>query len=347
FKNIEQAFKTPQKFFSSKEVPKITIGYVPKTDELLHEKGFDHPEYIKEILNIDQYLGNLLNFLDSVGYNDTTAIGIVSDHGNYKAQQVGDLEPFFRSNGLTPYDPKTGKGDFDANFGCVGSFNFPGKTWHHHPKINDMKKFNPMATSKTIDLFDILWKIPGVKLMYYRDDNNTPEEGKIYVKKKNKKGQISSALIEYKGMGTELKTKYIIEDGEIFGYSNDEKSTELIDGKFHLIDNWLSKTYDIDFPIIIDQIPRYFMNPRSSDIVVSTLGEYSYNYEHGKTMSDHLYSHDIALKNTMTVPFIIGGAEAIPREEIEYCKTTDLVPTILELLGINPHKSVVGNNLII
>ncbi|MBD3197088.1 MAG: hypothetical protein GF317_18685, partial [Candidatus Lokiarchaeota archaeon] len=47
FKNIEQAFKTPQKFFSSKEVPKITIGYVPKTDELLHEKGFDHPEYIK------------------------------------------------------------------------------------------------------------------------------------------------------------------------------------------------------------------------------------------------------------------------------------------------------------
>jgi len=98
--------------------------------------------------------------------------------------------------------------------------------------------------------------------------------------------------------------------------------------------------------MIIDQIPRYFKNPRSCDIIVSTLGDYGFNYEHGKTANDFIYTHDIALKKSMVVPLIIGGSPEIPCNEIKYCKTTDIVPTLLDLLGIKPHWTVVGRSLL-
>jgi len=47
----------------------------------------------------------------------------------------------------------------------------------------------------------------------------------------------------------------------------------------------------------------------------------------------------------MTVPFIIGGSPNIPRLELPYCKTTDMVPTLLNLLGEKPHYSVVGKSV--
>ncbi|TXT66485.1 MAG: Type I phosphodiesterase / nucleotide pyrophosphatase [Promethearchaeota archaeon] len=346
FKNIEKAYNSPEEFFDNKEIPTITVGYVPKTDSLLHEKGFDHPEYIQELIKVDRCVGSLMNVLKKRGYYDSTAICLISDHGNYKAKNVYDLEPFFEKKGLVPYNPKKKEGDFDASFGSVGHFNFPGETWHHHPSINQMRHFSPTATTKELDLFQMLWEIPGVKLMYYRDDKNSSKKGKIHIQRKDEKtGKICTAYIEYKGMGSTLETKYTYEDDDIFGYENSERAQQLLDDKFHSIDDWLSGTYDIDFPLLIDQIPRYFKNPRSSDILVSTLGKYCMNYEHGETKNEHLYSHDLAIKESMTVPLIIGGSEDIPHLQIDFCKTTDIVPTLLKLLGHSPHKSVVGKDL--
>ncbi len=96
---------------------------------------------------------------------------------------------------------------------------------------------------------------------------------------------------------------------------------------------------------MVDQIPRYFKNPRSCDIMISTVCEYGFGYEHGKSLPNSPYSHDIGLKKSMTVPFIIGGSPSIPSTELSYCKTTDMVPTLLDLLGEKPHFSVVGKSV--
>ena len=98
--------------------------------------------------------------------------------------------------------------------------------------------------------------------------------------------------------------------------------------------------------MIIDQIPRYFKNHRSCDIMISTIGEYSFSYEHGKSVRPLQYNHDIGLKKSMTVPFIIGGSPEIPKNKLIYCKTTDMVPTLLDLLGLKPHLSVVGKSVL-
>jgi hypothetical protein len=236
-----------------------------------------------------------------------------------------DIEPYFKEKGLMQYLPRKGIGDFDATMGSVGFFNFPGKDWYHHPNTKQLKEFIPSGSGKKkLNLFETLWKIPGVKLMYYRDDNNTPDKGIIYLEHLNEKsGKISKNIIEYEGHGKNQRTKYIVDENDLYKYEAYEESAVLLDNKAHNIDEWLEGTNKIDFPIMVDQIPRYFKNPRSCDIMISTIG----------------------LKKSMTVPFIIGGSPSIPSTELSYCKTTDMVPTLLDLLGEKPHFSVVGKSV--
>ena len=346
-KGVEKAYIDPQSLFPEKDVPKVTVAYIPKTDNLMHNKGFGHPEYIKEVIDCDRYIGSLIKTLKNTGYYDSTAIAIISDHGNYKSEKMYDIAPFFEENGLTQYLPKNGTGDFDCHMGGLGFFYFPGDNWYHHPTIEQLKKFAPEGVnSKELNVFDTLWKIPGVKAMYCRDNNNTPDKGIIYLEHREvEMGKKVTDIIEYEGHGKNQKTKYIPDDKDFYKYSKNEESARLIDGKSHSIDEWLKVTNLIDFPILVDQVPRYFKNPRSCDIVTSTLGEYGFGYDHGKTVASTQYSHDIGLKKSMTVPFIIGGSPNIPKLELAYCKTTDMVPTLLNLLGEKPHYSVVGKSV--
>jgi len=346
FKNAEEAYATPRKYFANNEAPKVSIIYIPKTDELMHNKGFDHPDYITEIVECDKYIGSFINVLREKGYYKDCVICIVSDHGNYKSEKIYDLEPFFAKKKLIPYVPKKKVGDFDANMGSVGFFNFPGDNWHQHPTITQLEKFKTISNNTT-NVFEMLWEIPGTRFMYYRDDNNTPDRGIIYLKRKDPKtGEILQGKIEYEDHGKSQKTKYVYDKEDLFEYFKNESAIKLLDNKSHYIDDWLAGTYMIDFPMLVDQLPRYFKNPRSCDVIISTCARYSFAYEHGKTVNPHLYNHDIALKMSMTVPLIIGGSEEIPNLEIPYCKTTDVVPTLLDFLGKKPHKSVVGKSLL-
>ncbi len=344
---VGNVFKDPKSVFNEKNVPKVTVAYIPKTDDLMHHKGFDHPEYINELVKCDKYIGSLIKTLKNTGYFDSTAIGIISDHGNYKAEKMYDIEPFFEEKGLKQYLPRKGTGDFDATIGSVGFFNFRGKDWFHHPTINQLKEFEPSGPGRgKLDLFEMLWKIPGVKLMYYRDEDNTPDKGIIYLEHRDEKtGKKLKDIIEYEGHGIKQKTKYIPSEEDFYKYSKHEEAASLLDNKGHTIDEWLNATNQIDFPMIVDQVPRYFKNPRSCDIITSTLGEYGFGYEHGETKADYPYSHDIGLKKSMTVPFIIGGSPNIPKLNLSYCKTTDMVPSLLSLLGEKPHYSVVGKSV--
>ncbi|MHA2088355.1 MAG: alkaline phosphatase family protein, partial [Promethearchaeota archaeon] len=346
FTKIVEVFRNPSDTFSINEAPIISVVNIPQTDDLMHAKGFDHPDYINLVLNCDKYVGSLIQGLKDLGYYEDTAICVTTDHGNYKAQKVFDLEPFFKGEGLIPYNPKTGTGDFDANLGGIGFFNFRGDTWFHHPTIDQLNKYK--STGKgNLDLFETIWKIPGVKLMYYADDDNTAKNGTINIKFRDMKtGKVVTAKVEYEGTGRNQRTKYIFDEEDVFGYINNEESSVLLDNKPHTIDEWIPATLHTNFINLVDQLPRHFKNPRSCDIMVSTLGEYCYNYEHGKTTGTSHYTHDIANRSSMLVPLIIGGSLKIPKMELDYCKTTDIVPTLLDLLGEKPHSSVIGRSVL-
>jgi arylsulfatase A-like enzyme len=347
-RRIEEIYINPREIFSDNELPKISIGLVPQTDELMHDKGFDHPDYINLVHTCDKFIGSLIKTIKDLGHYDDTAICITSDHGNYKASNIYDLEPFFKMRKLKPYNPKTGEGDFDANLGGVGFFNFRGDSWYHHPTISQLKNYKLTGSgTSNLDLFMTLWQIPGIKLMYFKDDGNTFDKGVIHLERHDKKtNKKLKGRIEYSGSGKDQRTKYIYEDEDLFGFENNEEACKLLDNKDHTIEEWVSKTYQTDFVNIIDQLPRYFKNPRACDIMISTEGEYCFNYEHGYTNGSSLYTHDIARKDSMLVPLIIGGSPEIPNIELEFCQTVDITPTLLNLLGMKPDSSVIGNSLI-
>ena len=351
-KLVEKVYREPKKrkkFFGNTEVPRVTVAYIPGTDDLMHHKGYDHPEYIAEVINCDTYVGDLIDTLKETGHFDDTAICIAFDHGNYKSGRMMDLEPFFAKKGLIPYAPKDGIiGDFDATFGGIGFFNFRGDSWYKHPTYNQLADFKPSGLgASNLNLFETLYEIPEVKYMYYPDDNNTPDKGIIHLERRDEEtGKKNKGQIEFEGHGINQRTKYTFEDGDLFNYDKDDRAQKILDNKMHSIDEWLAATSRVDFPMFIDLLPRYFKNPRSCDIMVSTCGTVGFGYEHGRTKATYPYSHDIALHKSMNVALIIGGSSHIPSREIDFCKTTDIVPTLLDLLGETPHKSVVGKSLL-
>ncbi len=348
-----ETFTHPGKFFEDNEAPIGSLLWFVTPDILLHQYGFNSHYYKLNLLHIDRVLGFLLDSLDKLGYLEDTAIVITSDHGNYKAESVGNLQNFIQRQSLTHYHHrKNRKGNVDiSKFDGVGFFNFKGiensddkRSWSH-PTLRELQNYGP----KKINLLSELFGIEGSRLMFYRDDNNTVNKGIIHLKKKEKNtNKIIKGQIEYRGVGLDYKTRYITDNPEndVFDYLEDENASQLLDGKYHSNNEWLGATYHLDYPLITDLIPRHFKNPRSSDIILSTDGSIVYNFENRKLSNRNLFNHDLGLKICMKVPLIIGGSSEIPHKEISFCKVTDVVPTLMALIGKKPHKSVAGINLI-
>ena len=351
-KKLLHTFEKPKKFFETKEAPIASNLLFISSDVMMHLYGFDSELYKQNLYHIDKALGKLMDGLEKLGYLNETAIAVSSDHGNYKAKSLGCFGNFLNENGLKHYHPRRNrKGNMNiGGFHSVGFFNFKsnsnfeGKKWTH-PTITEMENYG----SKQINLLDKLFTLDGIRLMYYCDSENTTRKGKVYLRRKEQHtGKIIKSTIEYEGIGKNFKSKYSTEshDVDVFNYINDENASKLMDNKFHTVDEWLHNTYHIDFPLYSDLLPRHFKNPRRADIIVSTCGNVAYNIKHGKKENQNLYLHDIGLSRSAVVPLIIGGSEEISVREISGCKITDIVPTLLKLLGKNPHPSIVGENLI-
>ena len=344
-------FKRSKKFFEQNQAPVASLLWFMSSDILMHLYGSNSEIYKKNLMHIDKVMGILLEELDTFGFLDETAIAITSDHGNYDAEKAGDLSNFIKQSALTHYHyRKNPLGNVNiAEFAGIGMFNFKSNLnqnqyrWEH-PSNSELSKYGP----KGVNLFDKLFRLNGVKLMYHRNDENTYKEGSIQLHKKIDKEHFDKATIFYCGNGNNYMTKYVPDspDNDIFNYSFDERAARLLDNRFHSIDEWLEATYHLDYPLYVDLLPRHFKNPRAADIIVSTKGTIVYHVKHGKKKNHGLHCHDIGLRESSVVPLLIGGTQEVPHMEIPFCKITDIVPTLLAMLGKKPHISVIGKSLI-
>jgi hypothetical protein len=119
-----------------------------------------------------------------------------------------------------------------------------------------------------------------------------------------------------------------------------------MNNKFHSTQEWLESTHHLNYPMYPDLIPRNFKNPRSAEIILSNDLTVKFGIHHGKHKSNNLYDHDVGLRECMVVPLIIGGSLDIPSKKVRVCKITDIVPTLIRLLGKKLHKSVIGTGLL-
>ncbi len=349
---LVDTFKNPKKYFKTKEAPIGSNVWFMTPDILMHTFGYDSYLYKLNIMLIDRLIGFLIKELDKLGYLDDTVIAITSDHGNYRVQEIGNITPFYISTGLNNYHKrKNPKGMVNiTEFASVGHFHLKGSSmqaknaYWPRPTLKELQNFGP----KKKDMIKELFKLKGAELMYYRDDENTHKKGRVYLKRKDSGNhEVITNIIEYKGTGSQYRTKYFSEDGDkdVFGYLNDDMAASLMDGKYHSIDEWLEKTHHLDHAMYPDLIPRHFKNSRSADIIVSTLGKMLYKVSHGKKERGTHYTHDIGLRKSSIVPLIIAGSQEVPKKNIPFCKTTDIVPTLIKMLGKKCHESVVGRSL--
>ncbi len=349
---LVETFEKPKKFFENSDPPTVSSIWFMSSDLLMHKFGFDSHIYKLNLLHIDKVIGVLIDELERLGYLNDTAIAITSDHGNYKTNKIGNLDSFLKLNSLVNYHPlKKVKGNMDlAYYAGVGFFYFKGnsnsnlKNSWSHPTLRELERYGP----KKINLLDNLLKIDGTRLMFYKDEHNKYNKGVIHLKRKiEDTGKIITGRIEYEGNGMDYKTRYISnsDNQDIFGFINDNSASKLLDNRFHSTQEWLEATYHLDYPIHPDLIPRHFKNPRSADIILSNNESIKFGIHHGKQKSKNLYDHDIGLQKCMAVPLIIGGSLEIHQKQIKVCKITDIVPTLLKLMGKRPHESVIGKSL--
>lgn len=349
-------FKNPKRYFESREPPIASLIWFMSSDIVMHYFGYDSLFYKANLMCIDRIIGILMESLKDLGYLDDTAIAITADHGNYKAKKVGNLFPFLNRSGLNQFNfRKNPTGNLDlAEYSGIGFFNFKGSSktsnkygWSR-PTVKELENFGP----KRLNMYKELFKIEGSSMMYHRDDSNLNNKGMIHLKRKvDNSGKYISGRIEYRGANAELQTCYIADgnDGDVFGYGSDDKASKILDGKFHTLKEWEVATYHLDYTMYPDLIVRHFKNPRSCDIILSNDGSVTYNIEHGivkKEKRNIIYTHDLGVRKCQIVPLLIGGSHEIPHLHVNYCKTTDIVPTLLKMIGKKPHKSVVGDSLI-
>ena len=352
-KKLLDTFENPKKYFNNKEPPIASLIYFISSDLIMHMHGSDSTLYKLNLLHIDKVIGYLIKELGRMGFLNETIIAIASDHGNYKANMVGNLTTYFNKYKLSYYNPrKNPKGKIGCSeYGGIGFFYFNGnynllnKNLWKRPTIKQLEAYGPLNTN----LFETLFKIKGTSFMYYRDDYNTYNQGKIFLKRKIKNtSKKVSGIIEYKGTGKDYQTKYITEDNDndVFSYFKDEKASKMMDNRFHSSQEWMLSTYHLDNPIYVDLIPRHFKNPRSADLILSNDGSIVYNIEHGRKKNRTVNCHDLGLKQSSIVPLIIGGSLEVPHKEIECCRIVDIVPTLMKFIGKKTHKSVIGESLI-
>ncbi|TXT60021.1 MAG: Type I phosphodiesterase / nucleotide pyrophosphatase [Promethearchaeota archaeon] len=349
-------FTKPSKFFNKNDPPVASLLWFMSSDIIMHLYGANSFLYKLNLKHIDKVIGYLLKDLEKLGYLDETAIVITSDHGNYNGKTGQDLLSIFHRVGLKNYHPRanpTGNMNI-AEFGGLGFFYFKGENVNSRlkntekwslPTIKELKSFGP----KKINLLKYLFRIPGTKLMYYGDEKNTADNGVVYLKRKLPfNGKIITGKIEYRGSGKDLRTKYLCYEGEedIFGYKNHNNAEKLVNNRFYSYREWMDATHLLDYPLYPDLLVRHFKNPRSADLIISTQGERVYNIVHGKQKEKGVWNHDIGLRKSSIVPLIIGGTPEIPKKHISYCSIVDIVPTLMKLIGKNPHHSVMGLNLI-
>ncbi len=350
--NLIDTFKHPKKYFESNEPPIASLLWFVSPDILLHLYGSKSKQYLLNMRHIDTVFGFMLKKLKQMGYLDDTAIAVASDHGNYAVKTFGNLSNFIQKYKLYNYHPrKNVKGTINfTKFGGIGFINVKprdcySKSYWNLPQVKDLEIYGP----KRINLLSELFKIQGCELMYYKDDNNRDDKGIIHLKRKIKNsGQIISGYLEYRRQGKDFQIKYYNEsqNHDIFGYDKNENSSRLIDNKFHTPEEWLENTFHVNYPCYPELISRHFKNPRGGDIVISTKGSVVYNIAHGKQEDTSPYVHDLGLRNCSIVPLLIGGAKEIPHEEIKFCKTVDIVPTLLNMIHIKPHESTMGHSVI-
>jgi arylsulfatase A-like enzyme len=309
--------------------PTLLTCYFPGTDSIGHRFGPGSPQYHRAAEHLDHQIGRVCDWLEAQGLLSTTYLALVADHGMIDVNEVIDLGRLVREKwGRNATDCTLQEGPeswrrayFDRFDTVVAHHNGRGAFLYFAGPAGWDARPTP-ATVETILTAPPpeaqLWNIPGVDLVTYlgADDVALLRSAR------------GAACIVERQTETAPEYAYQPDPEDVLGYRDDPELAAFIDAGYHSSRDWLDATAGQLYPDVVPHLIPLLHVHRAGQVVLFTQPGYSFVRERG--------GHGGIRREEMLIPFMLAGPGIPPGRVLETARSADLVPTLLDLVQIDP-----------
>jgi len=339
--------------------PQFIVTWFFANDKISHGYGPFSGEAERTLKNVDYQIGRIIQAAkDNQIYNRTTFI-LTSDHGQSPTKNHWNIQTFIENLGfdvkeiynpldvyitefdmvISPLQDFGGKNElnefvqkhkealkperYDAVV-CPSGNSFAQlyfaykdsnqtTSWTKRPSLEMLKNY-PIKNGR-VNLVQELRSIPQNQFICVRDSNK-----KIHIFTSS-----GEAVIEQFGG----KISYnVLSQSDPFDYINHHDCSKLVNSGFHTSDEWLRLSCTTEYPDGPVAISQLFDSPYVGDIIISAATD----WELCEDYYPHKGDHGRLNRGDSHVPLIISG-HGIKKNILKCARTSDICPTILEMLG--------------
>ncbi len=331
--------------------PAYAFVHLIATDNHGHMHGPLSRELRDCLKHEDAQFGRLMRTFDAMGLTDKVCVLITADHGMMALEPQSLVLRDFISNSMgvpcgylaveedMPIEKRRAALSkyraLDATSGdryCFLYFSSPDKAgvadWGVRPSLDQLRRFRNDA-GKSFDVPDLLRSQPGVAFVCARD-----EKGVCHVY-----GPKGYALVHAEGaVPKNRRYAYGVKEGQDpLGYQSVPlRSTG--DMRFHTADEWFEATANSEYPNFVPEVYDLFDSARTGDLVLFAAPGWNFK-------SGNKGAHGGPHRDEMRVPMLMAGP-GIPRRAVSRARTADIVPTVLDYMGVSPGEEFDGRSLL-
>jgi len=313
---------------SDRRWPTLVTGYFPGADAVGHEHGPGSPRYQAAVEHIDYQVGRICDWLDAQGLLATTYVVFTSDHGMFDNDPAGvvnltrlvcdgwgrnatdaeiqDGSRALRSRAFDPHDTVVA---YQNGRGAFLYFKGPGG-WGDRPTPTEVAAILTAPPPP-----QQLWNLPAVDVVTWLESDTAAVV----------RSAAGLARIRVEAGPQGLRYAYEPVSADVFGYTADPDLAGFVAAGPHPSRAWLAATAAHEYPDVVPHLIGLLHEPRAGQAIVFTRPGYSFVAERG--------AHGGLRRAERRVPLLIAGPGIRAGITLPVARSTDLVPTLLELLG--------------
>lgn len=310
--------------------PTLVTFYFPGLDSVGHAHGASSPEYRRAGEHLDHQVGRVCQWLEREGLLDTTYLVLVSDHGMVDVAADGRVDVLNLVRGwgrqatdeMVQHDSPDMRWRFFRRFDTVVAHQDGRGVCVHFRGPDGWGSTVPYDAVEEILLEppvdQRLWNHAGVDLVMYLagPDEVVLRSGRGAARVQRR---VQDGLAEY---------AYEPSPHDLLEYMADPELAAFVAAGFHDSRAWLRATARQAHPDVVPHVIPLLHQPRSGQVIAFAAPGYSFVQERG--------GHGGVHRDEMLMTFCIAGPGIAPGTVLKTARSVDLVPTLLELLEIEP-----------
>ena len=322
--------------------PKVQWVVFASPDVLSHMGGMD-AGYVELVRHIDHLIGRYRARAAALGLDGQRVYAFVSDHGVVDVGRHVDLRAALAPLGVhLKRDPSSALWDADldtpraayAEWDGVIAVN--GNTMNYMylrdpssgtgeglggaPAPAALRAYRPRAGGPSVDVIDVLRKIPGVELVAARTDSTTV------------------AVFDRTGFGeirlTDGRYAYRAVGHDPLGYCAHPATRPLADGTPRTADTWLAATAETTYPYAVVRLYDVVTHPKAGDIVLTAEAGYDLAPDFELVIGGYRGGHGGIRADQIRVPYVLAGPGVVSGGRLAVARAEDIGATLRHLLGL-------------